>query len=79
MRRFHLPLISRSGRIFDSYCEYLVNTINIRGAMGRGLALEFRFRIPEMYFAYKEKCDNNDWRSVDTGFLTKRIDWVRRF
>lgn len=42
--------------IFDSNCEFLVNTINTKGVMGAGLALEFRLRLPEMYYEYKEKC-----------------------
>jgi O-acetyl-ADP-ribose deacetylase (regulator of RNase III) len=53
-----VPFIPKSGSIFDSHCEYLVNTVNLRGAMGRGLALEFRFRIPEMYLEYREQCLN---------------------
>jgi len=48
------------GSIFDSSCEYLTNTINTVGAMGAGLALEFRLRIPEMYTLYKEKCANGE-------------------
>jgi len=31
-----------STNIFDFKCEYLVNTINTVGAMGAGLALEYR-------------------------------------
>jgi len=42
--------------IFDSKCDYLVNTVNTVGAMGTGLALDFRLRVPEMYYIYKEKC-----------------------
>lgn len=49
-----------AGSIFDSACEYLTNTINTVGAMGAGLALEFRLRIPEMYFLYKDKCANGE-------------------
>src|SRR4030067_2513099 len=48
--------IVTKGSIFDSSCEYLTNTINTVGAMGAGLALEFRLRVPEMYPIYKEKC-----------------------
>lgn len=48
------------GSIFDSSCEYLTNTINTVGAMGAGLALEFRLRVPEMYALYKEKCANGE-------------------
>jgi O-acetyl-ADP-ribose deacetylase (regulator of RNase III) len=48
------------GSIFDSSCDYLTNTINTVGAMGAGLALEFRLRVPEMYPLYKEKCANGE-------------------
>jgi len=48
------------GSIFDSSCEYLTNTINTVGAMGAGLALEFRLRVPEMYQLYKEKCTSGE-------------------
>lgn len=46
--------------IFDSTCECLTNTINTVGAMGAGLALEFRLRVPEMYSLYKEKCASGE-------------------
>lgn len=46
--------------IFDSQCDYLTNTINTAGAMGAGLALEFRLRVPEMYEVYKQKCKRQE-------------------
>jgi O-acetyl-ADP-ribose deacetylase (regulator of RNase III) len=54
--------IVEGGSLFDSSCEYLTNTINTVGAMGAGLALEFRLRIPEMYTLYKEKCEAGEIR-----------------
>jgi len=54
-----LRVVTR-GSIFDSSCEYLTNTINTVGAMGAGLALEFRLRVPEMFLLYKEKCANGE-------------------
>lgn len=48
--------------IFDSKCECLTNTINTVGAMGAGIALEFRLRVPEMYSLYKEKCATGEVR-----------------
>lgn len=54
-----LRVVTR-GSIFDSSCEYLTNTINTVGAMGAGLALEFRLRVPEMYQLYKEKCTSGE-------------------
>jgi len=52
--------VATRGGIFDSSCEYLTNTINTVGAMGAGLALEFRLRVPEMYPLYKEKCASGE-------------------
>jgi O-acetyl-ADP-ribose deacetylase (regulator of RNase III) len=48
------------GSIFDSTCDFLTNTVNTQGAMGAGLALEFRLRIPEMYTSYRELCGRGE-------------------
>lgn len=45
------------GSVFESNCEILVNTINCRGVMGAGIALEFALRYPKMYEAYVQDCD----------------------
>jgi len=37
--------------------QTIVNTINCRGVMGTGLALEFRLRYPKMYEDYKLRCE----------------------
>ena len=44
------------GNIFDSQAQTLVNTVNCVGVMGKGLALEFKRRFPEMYMDYVERC-----------------------
>lgn len=54
----------RTGDLFTSGCEGLVNPINTYGAMGAGLALEFRRRWPAMYACYKEACRH---RTIETG------------
>ena len=38
-----------SGSPFDSDAQTLVNTVNCVGAMGKGIALEFRKGFPAMY------------------------------
>jgi len=43
--------------IFDSTCQTLVNTVNCDGVMGRGIALEYKYRFPKMYGAYAEVCE----------------------
>lgn len=44
------------GNIFESKCLAIVNTINCAGVMGKGIALEFKKRYPEMFIDYVEKC-----------------------
>ncbi len=44
------------GDIFTSNAEAIVNTVNCVGAMGRGIALEFKKRYPDLYRAYRQAC-----------------------
>jgi uncharacterized protein YwgA/O-acetyl-ADP-ribose deacetylase (regulator of RNase III) len=50
------------GNIFDSPAQTLVNTINCVGVMGKGLALEFKNRFPDMFFDYEQRCKNRELR-----------------
>lgn len=49
--------IIRGKTIFDSDAQTLVNTINCVGVMGKGIALEFKNKYPEMFDKYKSFCD----------------------
>ena len=40
------------GNIFDSNSKTLVNTVNCVGVMGKGIALEYKLRYPEMFFNF---------------------------
>ena len=40
--------------IWASPAQTLVNTVNVVGAMGKGIALEFRRKYLEMYQRYRE-------------------------
>lgn len=44
------------GDIFRSKAQTLVNTVNCVGVMGKGIALGFKKRFPEMYKDYVERC-----------------------
>lgn len=44
------------GNIFDSAAQTIVNPVNCVGAMGAGLARQFRERYPDMYAKYREHC-----------------------
>jgi len=45
------------GDIFKSKAQTLVNTVNCVGIMGKGVALEFRKRFPEMHKDYLRRCE----------------------
>ena len=59
------PLVI-TGNIFTSKCQTIVNTINCSGVMGAGIALECRFRFPEMFTQYVKHCESN---RIDVGLL----------
>src|SRR5579859_21634 len=44
------------GDIFESGAQTLVNTVNTVGVMGKGIALGFRQRFPDMYEDYVRRC-----------------------
>lgn len=50
-------LLFRKGDIFTSSAQILVNPVNCVGVMGKGLALQFKERFPEMFEEYKWICD----------------------
>lgn len=50
------------GNLFESVAGTLVNPVNCRGVMGKGLALEFKRRWPEMYQEYRKYCQTEDFR-----------------
>lgn len=54
----HVMLEYTESSLFDSPAQTLVNAVNTVGVMGRGIALEFKRRYPEMFARYKEQCDS---------------------
>ena len=53
-------MIVKIGNIFDSTCSTIVNTVNCVGVMGKGIALEFKKKYPEMFMEYVLKCDRGE-------------------
>lgn len=72
----------KKGNIFLSDKQTIVNTINCVGVMGKGVALGFRLRYPEMYEKYKEFCKNKQI-TIGKLWLYKRPQeyskWVLNF
>ncbi len=73
-----------TGNIFESPAEALVNTVNTKGVMGKGIALQFKTYFPNNYKSYVEACKAGE---VVTGkmFLTRdqnieaREKWIINF
>lgn len=49
------------GDIFTSPAQVLVNAVNTVGVMGKGIALSFKKKYPEMFMAYQKACKNNQF------------------
>lgn len=52
--------------LFESPAQSIVNTVNIVGAMGKGIAKEFKRIYPDMFSQYRELCDKGE---LDIGRL----------
>lgn len=55
-----------TGNIFRTEMQTIVNTVNCFGIMGAGLALECKYRYPDMFVRYKEMCEK---KQLDIGKL----------
>ena len=51
-------IIYTDGDLFDSPAKVLVNTVNTRGVMGKGIALRFKQIYPEMFSKYRDHCEH---------------------
>jgi O-acetyl-ADP-ribose deacetylase (regulator of RNase III) len=59
-------LVYHRTNLLDSNAQTLVNTVNCVGVMGKGIALDFKQRYPDMFRAYKRVCDAHQ---LDVGKL----------
>lgn len=57
-----MPINPMRGDLLRSSADALVNAVNCRGVMGRGLALQFRRAYPDNYTAYRVACRSGDVR-----------------
>lgn len=67
------------GNLFASRAQCLVNTVNCVGVMGKGVALEFRHRFPEMFEEYRQACESGMLRPGQILPYRKGRPWVLNF
>ena len=49
-------IIFKTGNLLDSESQTLVNTVNRNGVMGKGIALQFKKKYPELFNEYRLAC-----------------------
>ncbi len=67
------------GNIFETSTQTIVNTVNCVGVMGRGIALEFKNRFPEMFSSYSEMCEKKLLTPGTLQLFTKTSPWILNF
>lgn len=67
------------GDIFDSNAQVIVNTVNCKGVMGKGLALAFKQRYPDMFAVYQQECKTGKLRIGRPTLYQKSTPWILNF
>ncbi|MBD5230856.1 MAG: macro domain-containing protein [Bacteroidales bacterium] len=60
-----------TGNIFDAQVDAIVNTVNLVGVMGKGIALQFKERFKQNYLLYRRACRE---QSINIGNSLVTID-----
>jgi len=69
-----------TGDLFQSQAQTLTNAVNCVGVMGRGLALTFKQRFPDMYADYVRRCGLNEVRlGVPYVYTSAAHPWILNF
>jgi O-acetyl-ADP-ribose deacetylase (regulator of RNase III)/uncharacterized protein YwgA len=68
------------GDLFQSKAQTFVNTVNCVGVMGKGIALEFKKRFPDMYEDYVRRCKAGQVK-LGQPYLYRRLmpPWILNF
>jgi O-acetyl-ADP-ribose deacetylase (regulator of RNase III)/uncharacterized protein YwgA len=68
------------GDLFTSKAQTLVNTVNCVGIMGKGIALEFKKRFPDMFKDYEERCKRKEVK-LGKPYLYRKLmpPWILNF
>jgi O-acetyl-ADP-ribose deacetylase (regulator of RNase III) len=74
-----MPVTIVHGDIFASSAQTLVNPVNCRRVMGKGLALAFALRYPNMVIEYKRLCASRELRPGRLHLYTAEVPWILNF
>ena len=66
----------KTGNIFDSDADILVNPVNNVGVAGAGLAKQFKIRYPEANDYYVEQCKKGSLVGMVRFLYTVRMDFL---
>lgn len=67
------------GNIFNSNAMAIVNTVNCVGVMGKGIALEYRLRYPDMFAEYESICNQKLLKPGQILPYRKSKPWILNF
>jgi O-acetyl-ADP-ribose deacetylase (regulator of RNase III) len=72
------------GNLLETPVEALVNTVNTKGIMGKGIALQFKQAFPEMFRDYENACKAGEvqlgkMHVFDLGGLAGATHWIVNF
>jgi len=69
----------QQGDIFDSKAHVIVNTVNCKGVMGKGLALAFKQRYPAMFPVYQQECKTGKLHIGRPTLYKQSTPWILNF
>ena len=67
------------GDLFQSPAQVIVNTVNTVGVMGRGIALSFKERYPDMFVRYRACCEKKQLTIGKLMLFYEPDHWVLLF
>ena len=67
------------GSLFYSPARVLVNPVNTVGAMGAGLARDFKRIYPDMFAEYRELCEHDRFKVGNLFLFQAGHKWILNF
>src|SRR5206468_4250004 len=68
-----------TGDLFSAPAKVLVNTVNVVGVMGKGIALRFKQIYPEMFREYQALCESGELQIGTLWIYRTPHKWILNF